>query len=197
MQASSESPSKWVAAPRVFCLTDQPRSCIHGTDTYCRDSTGEIQTVATEDQNRVVAAIWRWRDSPVDEARARTRERRRRSLVQSAIMLTVGLIFLLAFDFRVMGTIALCLAAVVFLSARFVPPLYRGLERSVALLARAVGVCVTWLVLVPFFYLCFVPGKLLLLATRKDPLHRKFQSGEKTYWTPRKPSQPKHYDRQY
>ena len=76
--------------------------------------------------------------------------------------------------------------------------LYDRFDRLVRLLATALAIGLTWLLLVPFFYLCFVPGRLVLMALRKDPMNRECPSAEKSYWVPYRPSGGiERYSKQY
>jgi hypothetical protein len=89
------------------------------------------------------------------------------------------------------------IGAIVLVSGLFIPPLFRRIEQAGQWLGKAVGVALTWALLVPLFYLVFLPGRLILLATRHDPMCRRFPSTEPTYWIPHRPAQPGHYTRQF
>jgi hypothetical protein len=83
--------------------------------------------------------------------------------------------------------VVLVLAAVVLVSGLFIPPVFRGIERFGQVLGRGVSVGLTWGLLVPFYYLCFVPGRFFLLLRGKDPLHRQVPTDVSSYWIPRPP----------
>lgn len=146
--------------------------------------------------DRISAAVWPWRDREQKKIALEKRGRRRQSLVQSSFMFAVGIVMFLL-KFFVTGTIAFGLAAIVFTSGRLAPRFYDALNGGVMATGRACGLFVTWVLLVPFFYLCFLPGRLILLARRKDPMARKFPTSEKTYWVPRAPRHPGHFEKQY
>jgi hypothetical protein len=113
-------------------------------------------------------------------------------------MTAVGLVLVILFGKRILGTIALVLAATVCAGGLFVPPLYRAFRSAGAWLGRAAGAALTWLLLAPFFYLCFGLGGWLLRLLGRDPLDRAFDREQATYWTPRKPiAGPEHFSRQY
>jgi len=140
---------------------------------------------------------WNWWNRPEPQPADAAKKERASSLRESAVMLTAGLIMFFALHWRQMGTIAMCLAAVVFTTGHFIPPAYRAINNFVRLSARAVGICTTWLTLVPFFYLCFLPGRLILLLRGKDPMCRKFPGAEPSYWVARPPQKPDHFRRQF
>ncbi len=90
------------------------------------------------------------------------------------------------------------IGVVVLLSGLLVPALFLKLEQGGRWLGKAAGVGLTWLLLVPMYYLVFAPGRLLLMMTGKDPMARKFPTNEKTYWIARKPvASPDEYKRQF
>ncbi len=147
-------------------------------------------------QKRVLAAIWPWRDSNGGKL-SENAELRRRSTSQTAIVVCVAAVLVFGFHLRVMPAVLLCVATFLFVSARVFPPVFRLIDRGVTLLAVAVGSGLAWLLLAPFFYLCFLPARLILMLKGYDPLHRKCPSDEETYWTPRPPVGPGYYEKQY
>ena len=147
-------------------------------------------------QDRISAAVWLWRDREQKQIERETGRRRRQSLIQASFMLTAGIVMCLL-KFFVSGSIAVSLAAIVYVSGRLVPRFYDALNGGVTATGRACGLFVTWVLLVPLFYLCFLPGRLILLARRRDPMERKFPTNHKTYWVPRPPRHPGHFEQQY
>jgi hypothetical protein len=75
--------------------------------------------------------------------------------------------------------------------------LFRKIEQAGQWLGKAVGLALTWALLVPLFYLVFLPGRLILMATGRDPMCRRFPSAASSYWIPRRPVQPADYKRQF
>jgi len=138
-----------------------------------------------EIQSRVAQAIWPWRDVSKVGTGSSGPGVRRRCVVQSAVTLIAGLLLLFVFRKVWLGYVVLLLAAVTLLSVFFTPPVFRCIERGGRILARGVMIGLTWILLAPFFYVCFIFGRLCLLLMRKDPLCRKFPSDEKSYWVPR------------
>jgi len=55
-------------------------------------------------------------------------------------------------------------------------------------LARATRVALTWGALAPFYYLCFVPGRLILALRGRDPLRRAFPAPGASCWDARGPA---------
>lgn len=93
-----------------------------------------------------------------------------------------------------LGTIA----AVLLLAGLFLPALYGKIDRLGRAFGRLVATALTWVLLVPMFFLVFAPGRLVLKLRGVDPLTRKCPSSEPTYWVPRKPvSGDADYKRQF
>jgi len=98
----------------------------------------------------------------------------------------------------VSGGVVAGIGAVVLLSGLLVPSLFLKLEQGGRWLGQAAGAGLTWLLLVPMFYLVFFPGRLILMMTGNDPMARKFPTKAPTYWIARKPvASPDEYKRQF
>lgn len=88
------------------------------------------------------------------------------------------------------GIIACC--------AFFIPPAHHAIQRFFARLAHFVGRALAFVLLVPLFYLFFVPARFIRTLTGKDPLHLKRRGDETTYWEPRvKNTDLEQYRRQF
>ena len=130
------------------------------------------------------SVVWNWRApaaapgaaAPVGAA-----------LRQAAVMGVVGAALFFWLKHRAMGIAVWSLAGVVLASGLFLPPVFAAVEGFGRRLGKGVGVFLTWLLLVPFYYLCFGTMRLAQKLGGRDPLCRKFPSDEPTYWTPRKP----------
>jgi len=84
------------------------------------------------------------------------------------------------------------------LSGLFMPVLFARWEEMGQRLGKGFATAVTWICLVPLFWLVFVPGRLVLLLARKDPMCRAFPTTQKTYWVPRTPvKDASEYQRQF
>ena len=137
-------------------------------------------------QNAVSAAVWPWTRNAAVSAYDRPAERRR-AIIQAVVVAVISVLFLVKGRHPVAGTILLTLAAWLAIAGFFLPRVFRVMEKLGQRLGSAVGTALTWMLLVPFFYLCFLPGHLLLRSFGKDPLKLKFPSDEPTYWTHRPP----------
>ncbi len=113
-------------------------------------------------------------------------------------MATVATLITMVWHKIWLGLAIYSLSAVVIISGFLIPPLFHALERVGQWLGRMVGIGITWLMLMPFFYLCFAPVRLVLRFIGKDPMHRRFEGNHSSYWVDHKPSAtPQHYTRQY
>lgn len=128
-------------------------------------------------------AIWNWRDprpqgaSPPPMSRVRVR-----GSVQAAIVAAVaGVLRLLGL--HTASWVVLGAAAFVLVAAIVSPlGLYSALDKATQAIGRRIGRAVTWLLLVPLFYLFFVPFGLLFRRGRRDRLKRYFDPETPSYW---------------
>ncbi len=99
---------------------------------------------------------------------------------------------------QVAAAVVAGIGALVLLSGLLAPPVFMKIEQGGRWLGKAAGIGLTWLLLVPMFYLVFFPGRLILMMTGNDPMARKFPTKAPTYWIARKPvGSPDEYKRQY
>jgi hypothetical protein len=123
---------------------------------------------------------------------------KRRAMVQFVIMLAIALLFLFVFKKPIAGGIVFSLAVIVLISGLFAPSFFLSIEHFGKKLGLWVANGLTWLLLVPFYYLCFLPGRILLSISGKDPLNLKFHSKADTYWVSRKPAKDlEQYEKQH
>ena len=140
--------------------------------------------------------VWDWENRP--GRRPEARARRGAALAQAAVALAAATFLVFYKKYLVLGAVLYGLGALTLLGVLFVPPLHRALDRGGKWLGRVVGAAATWLLLVPFFYLCFPAARLLLKLRGRDPLRRRWEPAASSYWTDRQPvEQAAHYTRQY
>ena len=146
------------------------------------------------------AEIWNWRQ-PRAEAASRESPQRARVLgaIQALAVAAIGAL-ILAYWSQTIATVAFSLSGVILASALISPTgLYAGLRRGLAALGKLTGRAMTWILMVPMFYLIFLPFGLLFRRGRRDRLKRYFDPDAASYWEPHEgptASSP-HYDRQY
>ena len=146
----------------------------------------------------VLDATWNWREPADPSAGQGPTNLRRAALVQTAVMVLVaaGLQFLL--HHGLFARIVLAMAAVVLILGLIHPPSYRPVHAFGRWLGRTVGKALTYLLLVPFFFLFFTPVALFLRWRGRDPLHRSFRDARWTYWIARSPKEPsENIDKQF
>lgn len=149
--------------------------------------------------SNVSSVVWPWRDLPVPvDPKVVAARRRLRALLEFAVMTAVGLLFLLRFDKYILGSVVLTLAAVVLTGGLVAPPLYAGFKRFGVAVAKWAALGMTWLLLVPFYYVFFTVGRVAILLKGGDPLHTRFDPALSSYWVPHAPPPPpERYRKQY
>jgi hypothetical protein len=134
----------------------------------------------------VVEATWNWRASSGD-ARATAGPRYRRlALIQGAVMILAATAVLFLLNHQLAARIIAGLGILVIVLGLLFPRAYRPVHAFGQGLGRAVGQLLVYLLLVPFFYLVFLPGALILRLQKRDPLHRRYRDPRWTYWIPRR-----------
>ncbi len=150
-------------------------------------------------QGSVSATVWPWVAGAAGQTGATASgPRRRQALLQACVMTGIAATLAFVVKHPAMAVVVCVLATVVLLSGLFVPPVFAAIERFGAWLGKAVGLALTWILLVPFFVLCFIPGRLILAVRGVDPMQRDLNKKTQTYWTstPRRAS-PDYYRKQY
>lgn len=141
---------------------------------------------------------WGWKAGGTPPPPKKAMDIKVKAAIQAAVM-TVVAFLLYHFKHHVYLPVFLCgFAATVLISGLFVPPLFRTIDRFFAVtLARWIGTCLTYLLLVPFYYLIFAPAHWILNARGIDPMARAFPTKQPTYWIPRKPVATAQYKKQH
>lgn len=111
-----------------------------------------------------------------------------KATIQAVAMGLVGYVIYRVWGHLLGPTIVWSLAGVVLIGGWVFPPLFHGFEKFGQLLAKWVAGGLTWGLLVPFFYITFTFGRLVLLLRGIDPMDRKFPEPDRTtFWDPRPP----------
>lgn len=142
--------------------------------------------MATNDPHTLVNT-WPWRalgEPPVVKKRMSIRAK---ATIQAPVMALVGYLIFRWTGHLIGPVIVWTLAAVVLLGGWFIPSWFRAVEMGGAWLAKGIVRVVNWVLLSLFFYLCFVPGRMILLARGIDPMDRRFPDDRPSFWIPRKP----------
>lgn len=120
-----------------------------------------------------------------------------RAAIQAAVMGGVALLLFL-FVSRVMAGVVVGVGMVVLTTGFCFPKVFLAIHRGQKTFGSWVGTALTWLLMVPFFYLAFVPARVVLILKRKDPLKRSFPSPGTTMWVKHDgPRPPEQYERQF
>ena len=147
----------------------------------------------------VQQTVWMWDKPPVPPESADA-ARKQRAFIQFCVMFIVAsLIVVVSKSSHLWLPLFIYLLSIlVAIGGYWVPPLFEAFERFGKFLAKVVGAVLTYILLVPFFYLCFVPGRFILQAMGKDPLRRKWSKESATYWTEKQtPEGVERYKRQF
>jgi hypothetical protein len=134
---------------------------------------------------RVLQATWDWRARTGSAVVTAAENLRSSALLQGAVMGLVGAALHFGFHHFLFARIVWGLAVLVVFLGLFIPAAYRPLHAFGRWLGRVVGQGLTYLLLVPFFFLFFLPVAWILRLQGRDPLHRDFRDSQWTYWIAR------------
>jgi hypothetical protein len=151
-----------------------------------------------EGRPQAAAAIWDWRGEQVHgPAQPSMSSVRIKAIVQSLVGFTVGsLIFF--FWSRTVGSIALGIASVILFSGLVSPRgLYAGIQSLFEATGNVLGRIMTWVVMVPLFYLFFVPFGRIMRRGRRDQLKCFYEPDASSYWEPHKTLTAESREHQY
>ena len=149
-------------------------------------------------ESKVLETVWPWKGPVAAPAPAvAPKPAWVRGTVQGLAMGAAGFA-LRHFGHETASAVVWSLGLATWLSSVFWVPGFRKIERFGQLLGKWTGTGLSYLLLVPFFYLVFVPGRLATLLAGKDPMRRKFPSGEASCWSPRRGRMDeRHYRKQF
>lgn len=144
----------------------------------------------------VQETVWNWRN-PGPEGGGSV-NLRRQAVIQAAVMAVIGLLLHQWIGHQTFGLVIWALAAVVLILGLAAPKAYRPIHRFGQFLGKAVGGLLTWLLLVPLFFLVFFPGAIVLKLTGRDPMSLRRKDDRYTCWIPRRRAIPNsNYVRQF
>lgn len=143
----------------------------------------------------VMETVWPWWRPPKEASPEKTG---RRAAIQAGILAAIGAGLFFGLHHRAMGGAVWTLGALIGLSGLLAPRVFKAIERFGQRLGAGTGLCLTYLLLVPFYLLVFAPAHAALALRGKDPMNRRFPCPDATCWTPKK-SNPNldHYQKQF
>ena len=130
-------------------------------------------------QSRVSKAVWPWMKQN------RGTVIKKPSVLFSLIPLLVGSTMAAWVYYHSHTVLAYCILSVslfVFVSSQFFPSIYNGIQKVFHGFSYVVGTCVTWVLLVPFFYICMPLIGAISKITGKSPLQRTIEVKRVSYW---------------
>lgn len=145
--------------------------------------------------DRVMETVWPWRKTPEGRPVEKTALR---ASIQAGILAAVGAGLFFGLHHRGMAGVVWGMGALVGISGFLAPRVFKAIERFGQRLGQGAGIILTHLLLVPFYFLVFVPAHAVLALRGKDPMKRQFPCPDETCWTPKKPSAKlNHYQKQF
>jgi len=146
----------------------------------------------------VYSVVWPWREGETEERSSLASRLRRAAVLQGIVGALIGTGIYHYFSTTV-GIVAWSLAGLLTLIGLASPTgLYQKLKSALDGFGVLVGRVVSWVLLVPVYWLFFTPFHFLFRRGRKDSMTRWLDPDASTYWVTRDSDPPKEsYERQF
>jgi len=152
-------------------------------------------------QGAVSRVVWPWQTASATGEPTGKRPRIRKAITQILVVVIVVSCLLWASSrpHLAMAFTVLFIGGTLSLLEMAAPSVAQEIDRVLwGRIGYGVGVFLTWLLLAPFFYTCFLGGRIILKLRRKDPLCRTFPAPGESCWVEREPiTDREHFTRQY
>ena len=136
-------------------------------------------------KNIISGPAWKWGYQRNQSAAKRHGSGLGKLIFQATIAFAVAALFAFVFHRVLLAAIVAGIGLIILICGLFIPGLYSAFERIIGIFAIGVGQVLTWLLLVPFYYLCFLPARIILSLMKRDPMKRAQDSSAPTYWDKR------------
>ena len=140
-------------------------------------------------------SVWRWTEPRVEKKSIHPTPLR--IVLQALIPAAVGAFLWLKFSKPIAATILFGISSLLLVSGFAMPKVFAAIERGVGAAARGFGTALTWILLAPFFYLFFMPARLVLRCAARIRCIGSSRRTRPTYWFEHKAAGPEHYKKQY
>ena len=137
------------------------------------------------DQLQQPNPVWDWKSDKADTSHHELGKSRIRAAISILILSVIASVLYFKYHHVVTACVPAGIAAFLLLCIAFCPRCLKGIEKGLGHFASAVGTAITWILLVPFFYIVFGVLRFILLITRQDPMFRNYDSSVTSYWTDR------------
>ena len=145
--------------------------------------------------DRVMETVWPWQKGLAAQP---AEKHGLRATVQAGILAAVGAGLFFGLHHKAMAGAAWAMGALVWISGLWIPRLFKAIERLGHRLGQGTGILLSYLLLVPFYFLVFAPAHAVLALRGKDPMNRRFPSPDESCWTPKKSiANLNHYKKQF
>jgi RsiW-degrading membrane proteinase PrsW (M82 family) len=143
----------------------------------------------------VTEVVWPWRQPP--EGTNKNKGLWKRALIQAAVIAAVaGMLFY--WEHKTAAGVVWTIAGAFLVCGITMPRIYEKIDRFGQQLGHWAGVLLTWILLVPFFYLCFCPCALFFKKRTMDNFSPEFRGQTDSYWVGRSSDNTKEqYKRQF
>ena len=133
-------------------------------------------------QTPVSQVVWPWTNTETIQEEGPSKIM---GVVGFLIASSIAAFFYFKTDHHIATYVIMSIATVILVCALFIPPAYKKIHHGLNIFAFYVGTALSWILLVPFFYLVFPFCRLSQKIKGKDPLNRAFPTDKASYWEDR------------
>jgi hypothetical protein len=138
-------------------------------------------------EEAVAKSIWKWnQEAPVTRTHFWTL--RKHGLFPMLMLALVYFVLRHHFHHPKAALIPLALGTIILLITLFIPSWLLHIKKAVFKLGMAAASVVSFLLLVPFFYVILGILRLFMSLSAKDPMQRRLDRNAHSYWKPRESS---------
>jgi len=141
--------------------------------------------------------VWNWKAREQNGHHSNA-ELRKKGILPITLTLIIASLFRFYFEWYHSATVVYSFCAFFVLVTLFLPGWLLKIEQFMLTFGKWVGTLLTWILLLPFFFVAFVPLRLIQIISKSDPLKKRYDASLQSYWLERElKNQRSNIDKQY
>ena len=128
--------------------------------------------------------VWNWK-AREQNGRLSNSELRKKGILPITLTLIIGSLFRFYLEWHHSSIVVYGFCAFFVLVTLFLPGWLLKIEKFMLTFGKWVGTVLTWILLLPFFFVAFVPLRLMQMLSKSDPLKKKYDASLQSYWLER------------
>ena len=143
------------------------------------------------------SVVWDWKTNPEIQIETKS-QLRRRAILPITLTFLIGSLFRFFFEWIHSSWILYGICTVFVFMMLFAPTWLKTIENAMLVFGRWVGIALTWILLVPFFFIVFLPLRIFQTLSGGDPMRSQYDTSKESYWIDRsEEARPTDIEKQY